>query len=320
MKKRTISIIILLAIVLIISIFVIDYMSKRPDRMKANPYAYDVEEYTHVDPKLINYRETRNFPIEGYKPTGIDVAGGKIWICGSGVLQVILPEGVQVLKTEIGENSSCIKVDGEDVFVGFEDHVEKFNGRGERLEAWDNPGRNCVFTSVSCDDTHVFVADAGNRRVLVYDRDGSLKGEFAGASESAAGHGFIIPSANFDLAADQTGKVWVVNPGKHAIEYYDSEGEMITFWQNSSMEIDGFTGCCNPAEIDMLPNGDFVTSEKGMVRIKIYSDRGKMKSVVAPPGKFEEEVHAPEVSVDEDGTIYALDFDRNMIRVFQKTD
>ncbi|MDA3822578.1 MAG: hypothetical protein PF450_08240, partial [Bacteroidales bacterium] len=173
-------------------------------------------------------------------------------------------------------------------------------------------------TSIAAGADLLYVADAGNRRVLMYDFDGGLKGEFTGQAESSAGHGFIVPSANFDLLVNSSGELWVVNPGKHAIENYDNDGNLLKFWQNISMKIEGFVGCCNPAEFAALPDGSFVTSEKGMVRIKIYDASGKMKSVVAAPEKFEEEGHAPEVTVDENGVVYALDFDRSMVRVFEK--
>jgi hypothetical protein len=89
------------------------------------------------------------------------------------------------------------------------------------------------------------------------------------------------------------------------------------FWENTSFEIDGFLGCCNPARITVMEDGSFVTSEKGVVRIKIHDQSGKLLSVVAPPGLFKEEGKAPDVCVDSAGVVYALDFDRNVIRIFE---
>jgi hypothetical protein len=66
-----------------------------------------------------------------------------------------------------------------------------------------------------------------------------------------------------------------------------------------------------------MENGSFVTSEKGLVRIKIYDQSGKLLSVVASPDLFKEEGKAPEVCAGSDGVIYALDFDKDMVRVFE---
>lgn len=318
MKKRTVSLIIGASFVAIIAVFVLDYLSKRPGKQGPNPYAYDVKEYAAVDPEMIHYRETKNFPVKGYTPSGIDVYEGKIWLTGNEVIQVIGMNGVQVVRQKIDEGSTCIKVLSDYLFVGFNDHVKKYTHSGELISEWEVPGLNCVFTSLAANEEILYVADAGNRRVLMYDFEGNLKGEFKGKAESDAGHGFIVPSSNFDLVVNSYGELWVVNPGKHAIENYSNEGVMRGFWQNSNMRIEGFTGCCNPAEMAVLPDGSFVTSEKGMVRIKVYDSSGKLISVVASPEKFDEEGHAPEVAVDENGVIYALDFDRSMVRVFEK--
>lgn len=66
-----------------------------------------------------------------------------------------------------------------------------------------------------------------------------------------------------------------------------------------------------------MDDGSFITSEKGMVRIKIYDQSGQLKSVVAPPDLFVEEGKAPDVCVDEKGVVYALDFDKDVVRVFE---
>ncbi|MEE9460788.1 MAG: hypothetical protein V3V53_03100, partial [Bacteroidales bacterium] len=81
--------------------------------------------------------------------------------------------------------------------------------------------------------------------------------------------------------------------------------------------IDGFSGCCNPAHIAIMADGSFLTSEKGVVRIKIHKPSGELSTVVAAPDKFREDGEAPDVAVDEEGIVYALDYDRNMIRIFE---
>jgi hypothetical protein len=83
------------------------------------------------------------------------------------------------------------------------------------------------------------------------------------------------------------------------------------------MQTEGFSGCCNPAHFTFLPDGRFVTSEKGLVRIKTYKPSGEFEGVVAAPSKFKNEGEAPDIAADSNGNIYALDFDKKMIRVFE---
>ncbi len=59
-----------------------------------------------------------------------------------------------------------------------------------------------MITNLAGNGEKVYVADAGNRKVHIYNHEGELLGAFEGKSESEAGHGFIVPSANFDLAGE----------------------------------------------------------------------------------------------------------------------
>ncbi|HKK61827.1 MAG TPA: hypothetical protein VJ951_04655 [Bacteroidales bacterium] len=318
MNKRIVSFIIAVVVLGIITVIVIDFNSKRPDKLGDNPWKYDIEEYKVVDDFLIGYKETKNFPLNNAKPLAIDVSDGMIWLAGENQLMVITTAGQLQMQSPLSGTATAIEVTTDAVYISYEDHVKKYSKEGEQLDAWETPGLNCAFTSLAASESELYVADAGNRRVLRYGFDGNLIGEFEGKAESAAGHGFIVPSANFDLVVNSFGELWVVNPGKHAVENYSKDGRMRGFWQKGSMSLEGFSGCCNPAEITVLSDGSFVTSEKGLVRIKVYDESGEMKTVVAAPEKFKEEGLAPEVAVDADDVIYALDFDRNTIRVFEK--
>ena len=53
------------------------------------------------------------------------------------------------------------------------------------------------------------------------------------------------------------------------------------------------------------------------VETQLEAGAGTLSTVVAPPDKFTEDGEAPDVAVDEEGIVYALDYDRNMIRIFE---
>jgi len=317
MKKRGLTYIILGIFALIIVVMVINFRQSRPNRLGKNPYALNVDDYKKVDPSLIHFKETRNIPLGNRKCGGLDISDNELFIVGNNFLWIISTDGIQKLFTELNGDAACVKVSGEEIFIGYQSHVEVFDRSGRNLASWEDLGDRCVITSIAVKDDNIYVADAGNRRILIYDRNGNVKSQFEGKSTGKEGHGFIIPSPSFDVVVNNYGELWVVNPGRHAIENYTDDGELRGFWQNSSMSIEGFSGCCNPAEIAVTTDGDFITSEKGMVRIKIYDASGRLKSVVAGPAKFNEEGQAPEVVMDEQGIIYALDFDRISIRIFE---
>jgi hypothetical protein len=61
MKKRGLTIVILVILTVIIAVIVVDFLNNRPDRRGENPYALEVDQYKEVDPELISHRETRKF-------------------------------------------------------------------------------------------------------------------------------------------------------------------------------------------------------------------------------------------------------------------
>ena len=318
MKNKSLTIIILLVIATIIAVILIDFQGNKRGKKGGNPYKYEMDDLSYVDSSLIHYRETRNISLDRMKAHGFDLENDILYITGEQFLMAVQPDGNQLFFESLEDTGTCVEVTEDFIYVGFQDHIGRFKKNGELIGYWPKLNERAVITSIATKENRIYVADAGNRKVLIFNEDGSKLGEFEGKSESAAGHGFIVPSACFDLVVNSYGDLWVVNPGEHAIENYTDDGKMRGYWQTGSMDIEGFLGCCNPAEVTTLNNGSFVTSEKGLVRIKIYDESGKLLSVVAPPSKFKEEGKAPEVAADNEGLIYALDFDRNSIRIFEK--
>ncbi|MDX2431606.1 MAG: hypothetical protein QNK35_11775 [Bacteroides sp.] len=317
MKKRGLTIVVLVIVLVIITVIVVDFLNNRPDRRSANPYALKVEHFKDVDPELISHKEIRKLSLGSLKGSAIVYAEGKLFVAGDSSLVIMGPDGSSPQRFTIDPLPTCLLVEEQAVFVGYKSYVAQYSREIKLVKRWDDLGDRAVITNLAGNGEKVYVADAGNRKVSIYNHEGDVLGAFEGKSESEAGHGFIVPSANFDLAVNDFGELWVVNPGKHAMENYSDDGRMRGFWENASFDIDGFLGCCNPARITVMDNGSFVTSEKGMVRIKIYDQSGQLLSVVAPPDLFKEEGKAPDVCCDEKGVVYALDFDLNSIRIFE---
>jgi DNA-binding beta-propeller fold protein YncE len=179
-------------------------------------------------------------------------------------MQVITPEGKQMLKVNLPEapHHVCPSGDGR-IYIAFQDRIMVCDVDGRVLENWDALGKNTVITALALKGGLLFVADAGNRRIVKCDAaTGSVLGEFEGKTSFESLHGFIVPSPAFDLGVNSEGELWVVNPGKHSLENYTDDGELRTFWENSSQDIYGFTGCCNPAHLALLPDGSFVTKNQ----------------------------------------------------------
>jgi len=317
MKNKGIVIFLIVLAVVIVAVIAGDYLSDKPDKSGPNPFEYNVDNFKTVDSTLIHFKETRNYRISFETPAAITISGDKIFLAGDSKIQVIGLDGSLIQEITLSGQPQAVEVFGENIFVAISNAVNVYNGTGMLLKTWPTLTDSAMVTAIAASETSVFVADAGNRKVHRYNHAGQLLASFDGKADEGVLHGFIIPSGFFDLDINPDGDLWVVNPGMHALENYTEEGNLREHWNNTNMMTEGFSGCCNPAHYTFLPDGRFVTSEKGLVRVKTYKQSGEFEGVVAAPVKFAEEGKAPDVATDSVGNVYALDFDKKMIRVFE---
>ena len=319
MKNRGIIIFLIILAIVIVAVMVGDWYSKRPDNMKGNKFAYSVDEFKNVPDELIHYKETKNFKIGFEEPAGLTIEKNKIYLVGDQKLKVIDLSGKLLNEVEFSEKPKTVEISGAKIYVAFEKSIQIIDETGAVKDEWKLTNENSYITAIAAYEDNVFVADAGVRKIMRFNKKGELQNEFEGKASEDVLHGFIIPSPYFDIDINEYGDLWVVNPGLHTLENYTSEGNLREHWKASGARTEGFSGCCNPAHYCFLPDGSFVTSEKGLVRIKVYKPSGEFSGVVATPNKFDDKIEgqAPDVAVDSQGNIYALDFDRIVLRVFE---
>jgi len=317
MKNKGIIIFLLILAVVIVAVIVGDYVSDRPNRSKPNPYAFDVNEFKTVDPELIHYRETKNFRVGFEEPSAIAIHHDKVYVAGDNNLKIIDLSGALLNDFTLPGKPQTVEAFNQTIYVAIDNRIQVYNEEGNLQNEWESPGENSLITAIAATENDVFVADAGNRKVIRYSPEGENLTEFDGKAEEGVLHGFIIPSPCFDLDINDVDELWVVNPGLHALENYTFNGNLRAHWKNTGMRPEGFSGCCNPSHFTFLDDGRFVTSEKGLVRIKTYKRSGEFEGVVAAPTKFVDEGRAPDVAADSQNNIYALDFDKKLIRVFE---
>jgi hypothetical protein len=253
-------------------------------------FEYSLADVKKIDPALIQYRQTGEIALALKQPRGI-AAGpeDQIYVAGDNLVQVFAPGGVERTEFALSDEPRCLAVAGPHhvapgrIYVGMKSRVEVLDPGGKRVAAWEDLGPKAILTSIAVAEQDVLVADAGNRIVLRYDAAGKLLGRIGRRDPARHIPGFVIPSPYFDVAMAADGLVRVVNPGAHRIEAYTLDGDLEVFWGSRGEGVDRFCGCCNPTNIAILPDGRFVTSEKGIPRVKVYSAEGQFAAVVAGP-------------------------------------
>jgi len=338
----------LAVLVCIVAVVQLDVTGKKGSGL-GKEFTFEVD--TYIDPNLILYEESAQ-PISTAFAASSAVAVGPndcLYVAGDKAIKVFSENGSLLATMELADKpagagagkprSLAVSDDGK-VYVGMPDHVEVYDGQGNQLASWDNLGRDAVLTSIAVSKADVFVADAGNRIVLHYDTTGKLINRIGGKAASVGAPeggedrnvpGFVIPSPHFDLAVAKDGLLRVVNPGRRRIEAYTLDGDFEFSWGESSVAVEGFCGCCNPVNFALLPDGGFVTCEKGLVRVKVYDSEGRFVGVVAGPDQLIEagqaricefpdqcQAGAFDVAVDSKGRVFVLDTVKNLVRVFSK--
>lgn len=282
-------------------------------------FRYDIASLKRVDPALMIGRELAPIPVPVDSPSALAVDGSnRLYVGGASAIAVLDADGAPLHRWPVGEPVTCLAAGPEgELYVGHRGRIVVLGADGATRTAWDLPGSNAVLTSVGVAGADLFAADAGQRLVWRFARDGRLLGRIGARNKDRDFPGFVIPSPYFDLAIGPGGDLWVVDPGRHQLIRFSPAGEPMSSWARDGMDIGGFSGCCNPSHIALRADGSFVTSEKGLVRIKIHAPTGALIGVLAGPDRFSEETRGIDLAVDGRGRILALDPEKAVILVFE---
>jgi hypothetical protein len=295
---------------------------------EANPFAYDVSRFLATDPKLIRYEQERTFATPHSSPRAIALGpNDHLFIAAGKYVTEVKPDGSLVREFALTDEARCLAVADDVIYVGSRERIECFDLKGQRRGAWDKPVAKSYFTSLAVGQNDLFVADAGQRLIVRYDRAGKLVSRIGERNKERNVPGFIVPSPFFAVRLAKDGLLRVTNPGRHRVELYTADGDFEQAWGRAGAAIDHFCGCCNPTNLALLSNGRVVTFEKGIPRVKVHGADGGFESVVAGAESFAEnaKVCGPndctlgglDGVADATGRIYVLDFVANNVRVME---
>jgi hypothetical protein len=305
---------------------------EKTNRRALDPrFTYDVSRFAHTDPALLRYSESASIPTGFADPSCLAVgADDLIFLGGDKAVKALSPEGELRFTVSLAERPQAIMptADGQ-LLVALPDHLEVYDHSGRQLLRGESLGARVFLTSVAAGGGHIFAADAGNREVIRCDANGRVLARFGRVGAKDGTPGFVVPSPYFDLYYGADGLLWVANPGRHRLEAYTPEGQFELSWGSTSMAVEGFCGCCNPVHFTRLADGRFVTSEKGLNRIKLHDVKGNFTGVVAGPETLVKDLELArqacanchigfgfDVACDSQDRVLALDPATKTIRVF----
>lgn len=318
--KRNLFIGIGLALLAVALVFMLKDLFFSEKSSSENPYEYNLEKIRKGDSLTTAYKEIKRFKSNLEEIHGIALdQEDRIYVSGKKGIEIYDNAGILQKTIPLDATCYCIAIAATgDIFVGVEDHVEVYSLQGALEAKWKKVSSESVLTSIALSKNDVFVADAGEKVVFRYDYKGNLIQKIGEKDPQHNLPGFFIPSPYFDVALDPSGNLWIVDPGRHTVNHFTFDGKLVSSWGKASLGVEGFCGCCNPSNIAFLPDGSFITGEKSIERLKVYSKEGQFQNLIATPESFDEGTRGLDLAVDSQERILVVDPWRNQVRFFVK--
>lgn len=299
---------------------------RRPGKTRAaktlpDSFHYDIEKWQKVDPGLVKYSECDRISCGFQSLFGITIdKEDRLYVAGDSGAKLFDKAGKLLRVWQTNGPARCVAVDPTgSVYIGLETLVLKYR-EDDLLLKWGRqgkePGEFSLITAMALFEDDLFVADAGNRCVHRFDTEGHFVNDIGRKDPLNNILGLVVPSPYLDVCVDPDGFLYVSNPGRHKIEKYTFDGRYLSSWGKYGLDIEGFCGCCNPTNFAVTREGRFITSEKGLPRVKIYSAVGELLEVVAGPEAFRDRPAGMDLAVDSKRRIYVVDPVEKVIRVF----
>jgi hypothetical protein len=200
---------------------------------------------------------------------------------------------------------------GDSIFASTAELILIISKDGKMINEWGPFEDKSFITSVASNHMRVAYADAGNKMVVLLDKQGRVV-KIIGQNDGQ----FVLPSPYFDVALDDDNNLFVANTGHRRIETRSPEGVLKAQFGEPGMAPEAFCGCCNPAHFVVTPEG-FITSEKGINRIKILGKNGEFIEFVSSKNKFVPSVPLDLASTDGK-TVFAANPSDSKLYVFNR--
>jgi len=200
------------------------------------------------------------------------------------------------------------------VCVGEAGQVEIFDSGGTLANTWRDAERLGRITAIGFVSGYVLVGDAKDRAIRRYDASGTFLNDIGKNNRM---QGFLIPNGIVDFSVDADGVIHATNPGKHRIERYTPDDQLLGhIGRFNGIDPAGFSGCCNPTNVTVAGRDRIYVTEKAEPRAKVYDFQGSLIAVIATD-VFDPNCKNMDIAVDRRGRVYVADTVRLEILAFE---
>jgi hypothetical protein len=243
-------------------------------------------------------------------------AEDRIYALGDREVRVFDAKGDFLRGWRAPEDAACLTVGPDErIYLGARGRVEIYDASGNRAGGFPvgDAGKPADVTSIKVFQKEVLMADAAARFIRRYDSNGK---QLATIGTQNKTHSFILPNRSLDFAVDAQGIVRAGDTGRHRVTSWKLDGEPLGYFGKFGQKNpEDFTGCCNPVNLAVTPDGMVVTAEKANARVKVYEPGGRLLAVIGSE-YFDNSCSNVHLAVDSKGRILTGDPVRREIKIF----
>jgi len=328
----------------------------------------------HVDDGMVGFRSQFQFDIspEFEIATAIThTSDHGVWVCGSYANAkdykiVHYSQTGEILKRiALPTMPSDILLDNangffaDKILVAYRYGVWVYDEEGNQIQVFSapvsvSPNQEQFISSIAVHENALYMADAMQNVIYRFNIEGKcdlvIGKDWSYNANGESFPGFDADWPYFDLAVDSNGVIWVGDTKNRRLVPFDHDGTWLSSkaWGKSGYSaesllhggsilpaVDEFFGN-NPTSIALLNDGRFVTVERIVNQVKVFSSSGEFLTYVTPPNFFTNEAEVvflvdkelqrktredswlPAIRVDtcEDNSIVLLDQMRMKVHLF----
>ncbi len=243
-------------------------------------------------------------------------ANDRLYAAGDRRVLVLSLAGELVRAIATNKPAYCVAIapDGA-LYVGEEGAVQIFTADGQPRMTWTDAEHLGLVTSIGFAGDEVVCGDVRGRCLRRFDATGKYLGDIG---RDARIRGFMLPNGYLDFAVDPNGVLVAANPGQHRVQRFSRAGEKLgQFGRFDGTDPAGFSGCCNPTNLALLPRGDIVVTVKAPPGVKVYNAAGELLAALGAED-FDPDSKNMDIAVDRQGRIYIADSVRLQVGIYER--
>jgi len=198
--------------------------------------------------------------------------------------------------------------------------IQKFDSEGTFLTTWgsegaedgefwfwtEESGSNAMGDVAVDRQGHVYVADAGNTRIQIFDGEGQLLGKWG---EFGSGNGQFHFALG--VAVGPEGDVYVTDSSRENVQRFDSQGQFLGAWSVPDMYFGPMVALAVDGE------GNVYVPAADAKQIHEFDSEGKLLGTIGEPGSGDGQFGFPvAAAVDSQGNLYVADESTHCVQKF----